>query len=268
MQTNKESTEEGESRKAKLNPLVGSLHCPNCGGDALPDCVRCTWCGSSLASVSCPDCFGVMFVGMKHCPWCGAEASREVLIEKVPGKCPRCQMEMFAIKIGSSRLNECQNCGGLWVRKDTFQEICDDHQEQEAVLGTEESKTVIAPMKISDHDRMYIPCPECGDLMNRVNFAGCSGIVIDWCKEHGSWFDKDELRQIVTFIQRGGLKRSREREKERMQEESRRLHQEELRLAAERNRVSYGESGYSRVWDSDRGAFLDFLSEFWRGLGK
>ena len=103
--------------------------------------------------------------------------------------------------------------------------------------------------------------------MNRVNFAGCSGIVIDWCKEHGSWFDKDELRQIVAFIQRGGLKRSREREMERIQEESRRLHQEEVRLVAERNSLSYGGSDYSRVWDADRGGFLDFLSDFWKGLG-
>jgi len=113
--------------------------------------------------------------------------------------------------------------------------------------------------------RMYVPCPVCTTLMNRVNFAGCSGVVIDWCKEHGTWFDSSELRQIVTFIQGGGLRKSREREKERLQEEVRRLRQEELKLAVERNRLSNAPRS-SLTWQDDHSSLLDFLSALWKGL--
>ncbi len=77
----------------------------------------------------------------------------------------------------------------------------------------------------------YLPCPECGALMNRVNFARCSGVVTDVCREHGSWFDRGELRGIVEFIRGGGMSVAREREVLRLEEERRRL--ERARLAAQ-----------------------------------
>jgi len=40
-------------------------------------------------------------------------------------------------------------------------------------------------------------------------FAHCSGVVVDVCKAHGTWFDKDELRRIVEFIRAGGLETAR-----------------------------------------------------------
>jgi Zn-finger nucleic acid-binding protein len=64
--------------------------------------------------------------------------------------------------------------------------------------------------------------------MNRVNFARCSGVVVDVCKGHGTWFDRDELRQIVEFIRGGGLEVSRAREKRELEEERQRLRQEQL----------------------------------------
>jgi len=32
---------------------------------------------------------------------------------------------------------------------------------------------------------------------------------VDVCREHGTWFDKDELRRIVEFIRAGGLEQAR-----------------------------------------------------------
>jgi Zn-finger nucleic acid-binding protein len=49
--------------------------------------------------------------------------------------------------------------------------------------------------------------------MNRINFARCSGVIVDFCKQHGTWFDRDELSSIVQFINDGGLNASRAREK-------------------------------------------------------
>jgi Zn-finger nucleic acid-binding protein len=86
----------------------------------------------------------------------------------------------------------------------------------------------------------YVPCPECGQLMNRVNFARCSGVVVDVCKGHGTWFDRDELRRIVEFIRGGGLSVSREREKREVAEERRKLRQEQLSAALQDRRLGRG----------------------------
>jgi Zn-finger nucleic acid-binding protein len=74
--------------------------------------------------------------------------------------------------------------------------------------------------------------------MNRMNFARFSGVIVDWCKQHGTWFEQKELTQLVHFIREGGMKRSREREKESLREEASRLRQKSFEIEAER-RNSY-----------------------------
>ena len=54
--------------------------------------------------------------------------------------------------------------------------------------------------------------------MNRVTGAKGSGVVLDVCKAHGIWFDKDELRRVLAFIAGGGLDRAREQEIEALKE--------------------------------------------------
>ena len=58
----------------------------------------------------------------------------------------------------------------------------------------------------------YVPCPVCTRVMNRVNFAHRSAIIIDVCKQHGSWFDAGELPRVLAFVEEGGLGRSMQRE--------------------------------------------------------
>ena len=62
--------------------------------------------------------------------------------------------------------------------------------------------------------------------MNRKNFASTSGVIVDVCKPHGIWFDRDELGRIVQFVMKGGLETSRRRELERLEEKLRRRREE------------------------------------------
>jgi hypothetical protein len=48
--------------------------------------------------------------------------------------------------------------------------------------------------------------------MNRLNFAHTSGVIVDVCTRHGTWFDADELRRVLEFITAGGLEAARARE--------------------------------------------------------
>jgi Zn-finger nucleic acid-binding protein len=68
--------------------------------------------------------------------------------------------------------------------------------------------------------------------MNRVNFAHCSGVIIDVCRGHGSWFDKDELRKIIEFIRKGGMVAARQREIESLKAEQRRAANTQVAMGA------------------------------------
>ena len=206
-----------------------TLNCPTCGAAASTDATRCQFCDARLATVACPRCFAMMFVGSLHCSRCGAKAKRaESAGESVSRRCPRCRVELESVAVGEASLRECARCGGLWVDVESFEQIIREREQQTVVLGAasivpKEPGGGVEPNKVR-----YVPCPQCNQLMNRVNFARCSGVIVDVCKGHGTWFDRDELRRIVEFIRGGGLDASRAREKREIEEERQRLRQEQL----------------------------------------
>jgi len=178
----------------------------------------------------------MMFLGSKHCPRCGAPADRKADVESAGRKCPRCLTEMQIAQIGDSKVLECASCLGLWLTKNAFETICADKEQQSAVLGTASLKDV--EPNTPDSKVRYVPCPECSQLMNRANFARCSGVIVDLCKPHGVWFDPNELSRIVEFIRAGGLEISRAREKTALEDERRRVQQEQIALDMQRSRMT------------------------------
>jgi hypothetical protein len=40
--------------------------------------------------------------------------------------------------------------------------------------------------------------------MLRRNFRRSSGVILDVCREHGTWLDADEIEEIAGFILSGG----------------------------------------------------------------
>ncbi len=77
---------------------------------------------------------------------------------------------------------------------------------------------------------MYVPCPDCSAMMNRINFGRRSGIIVDVCKDHGTWFDRDELPRAVRFVLDGGLEHAQKKEMEQLRDAARRA-QSEARAA-------------------------------------
>jgi Zn-finger nucleic acid-binding protein len=159
----------------------------------------------------------MIFVGSKHCPRCGATVVVPKMTTAEETKCPRCKVLMKSVAIGSANVSECEECLGLWLNVAAFEAICADREQQSAVLGTASPAPTGALRETSKVN--YVPCPQCSQLMNRINFARCSGVIVDVCKGHGTWFDRDELSRIVEFIRSGGLEESRKREKEEIKEE-------------------------------------------------
>jgi Zn-finger nucleic acid-binding protein len=218
-----------------------TLNCPNCGAATSTGAPACQFCNSRLATVSCPSCFAAMFIGSKHCQRCGAAAAVPEVKDAKDRKCPRCKNQMVLVTLGATTVLECERCLGLWLDVPSFEKICADREQQSAVLGAASHATGTAheTSKVN-----YVPCPECAQLMNRINFARCSGVILDICKQHGTWFDRDELSRIVEFIHGGGLNASRAKEKLEIAEQRERLRQEQI-TAELRN------SGTVRISDSD-----------------
>lgn len=181
--------------------------------------------------MSCSGCFETIFEGSNFCPLCGSRAiSPDSLEDRIAGDCPRCRRKLSRIDVEGVIIDECERCFGAWCDLDTFEAICSEKERQASVLKR------FAERDSRDHSEeiKYVPCPVCGDLMNRNNFARVSGIVIDTCKPHGVWFDEQELPRIVEFITMGGLDLARQKEKARIDEERSRLKQEQFTAAVDR----------------------------------
>lgn len=63
-------------------------------------------------------------------------------------------------------------------------------------------------------------------MMNRKNYGKGSGVVVDVCKQHGTWFDADELPAILRWVEEGGLRKAAQIEQDR--------ERQDRRLAADR----------------------------------
>jgi Zn-finger nucleic acid-binding protein len=221
-----------------------TLNYPNCGAAVSSHGPQCQYCEARLATVACPSCFALMFIGSKYCPRCGAAATYVEAADLLPRKCPRCRIEMQSSAVGSTTLRECPRCEGLWVDVASFERICADREQQAPFLGAASpAPTPLASEAVSKVS--YVPCPECSQLMNRINFAKCSGVIVDVCKGHGTWFDRDELSRIIEFIRGGGLETARAKEKIEIREARRQFQQEQL--ADNRRHSSILEIDHDRV---------------------
>ena len=206
-----------------------ALNCPNCGAAVSSDKTECEFCHSRLKTVGCKSCLGVMFLGSKYCSHCGAKAVQvELLNDAEAGNCPRCRIKLEIVKLDTTNIRECTRCGGVWCGIQAFEELCANKEQQAAVLGlfADALDRAVRPSIVS-----YVPCPDCKQLMNRSNFARSSGVIIDICKKHGVWFDRDELPKIIDFITGGGMQRSREKERLALQDELSNLRDDERRQA-------------------------------------
>jgi Zn-finger nucleic acid-binding protein len=147
--------------------------------------------------------------------------------------------------------SECKRCEGLWLDVESFRTICEERESHSFILG--EAGLVVPPEGFPIEQVRYIPCPSCSQLMQRVNFAKCSGVVVDVCREHGTWVDKMELQRIVQFIRNGGMSKARQKQLEDLEEKRRRLAETNTRtrhLDSQRSTVAYELVGDPCFWSA------------------
>jgi Zn-finger nucleic acid-binding protein len=206
-----------------IAPVAGELACPHCGGGVAPTASACVYCTAELLVKACPRCLSRVFHGHKHCPECGAELALAATAE--PGgdrPCPRCSKVLRARRVGDIVIDECGACLGVFLDHVAIKRVVIDRAQSraEALLGAlprGEIKAVPAAGQ-----KMYLPCPVCHVVMNRRLFATGTGVIIDVCRTHGTFFDAGELPLIIDFVMNGGLERAQIKDIARMREAARR----------------------------------------------
>ena len=199
---------------------AATLTCPQCGAAAAADAIQCSFCRARLATTSCASCFGLVFLGSRHCAHCGS-AIAVANARSGECECPRGCGTLHRLALGGVELDECTRCSGVWLAIEVFRRLCAEEERRAVFLGAE-IQARRTPAASAPTVR-YVPCPECARLMNRVNFGKRSGIIVDSCSQHGTWFDADELRRVVEWVRDGGLDRARAHERLQLEEERRLL---------------------------------------------
>ena len=215
-------------KRAFQAPEAPTFRCPSCGAPAAKDARACVHCGSLLATKRCVTCFSLSPREADRCVKCGALLPAPAFVAEGAGRCPDCRLDLVAHAFGAVGYAECPRCSGLFLKREAFEAVTKDADTRAKVrLAEPPAEAAAAPLGKGASGALpavrYRPCPTCAKLMNRTNYGGGSGIVLDGCRDHGLWFDKGELAAIVAFLEKGGWDKVRQRERERLAEEVRSL---------------------------------------------
>ncbi|MCK5834722.1 MAG: zf-TFIIB domain-containing protein [Lentisphaeria bacterium] len=205
----------------------------------------------------CANCGGEV-TGRAPCAYCGSvqELDRSKLgsysVSDDPSNrmCPCCDIPLRTINVGQGKkfyIEQCSSCYGLFF----------DPDELEALMN--ESTSEVYSIKLQKIDKLssenfmedkivYRKCPICRTLMNRKNFGGRSGIIIDICKDHGIWLDRGELSALLEWKQAGGQILKEKAEAKRVKKSGERAAQKHHEYVSEMHRGNRRYTSHSESW--------------------
>ena len=111
--------------------------------------------------------------------------------------CPVCKNSaMIVLEFDEVEVDFCLDCNGIWLDAGELELLLDDCQKATELLRSFAS--------IENSSEQIRKCPICLKKMQKVLIGQADKpLLIDICpKEHGLWFDKGELQDI---LQRGNL---------------------------------------------------------------
>jgi Zn-finger nucleic acid-binding protein len=239
------------------------LHCSGCGGKLRDASRKCEYCGGEITTAernlgpACPLCFARLGRGARFCCECGTAIRPESMrAVRASARCPRCAGELVLREIAEGHYTECTSCAGIWLDPTSFDRLV-EKKDQSAPGAAFPFPQAKRPAAEAASTVKYIPCPVCGQFMHRKNFGSTSGIIIDWCKGHGIWFDTHELEKVVSFVGGGGLDRARKLELERMKAQA----------AAAEARTRAANHGAGRVFVDQQKGWIDGMGWVFQVLG-
>jgi Zn-finger nucleic acid-binding protein len=202
------------------------VRCSACGAARADRSACCPFCLAEFTlherdlNTICPHCLARVSDGARFCHHCGTGLVPE-LDAGTDTKllCPACQAghRLVSRRLGEEQVTvlECGRCAGFWIGREAFRQLVERARHEAVPAGTVPETPVhvaakfglpavlVAPEE-SRHRSFYRPCVVCGQLMNRLNYGHSSGVIVDVCRDHGIWFDAEELARILAWLRAGG----------------------------------------------------------------
>ena len=182
-----------------------------------------------------------------RCMYCGGALILETRTE--PIQCSACSHTMIEVQEDGVDIDVCPSCGGVWCDVGELEHLIDTKQSTESPqqdMALRQSNSHTSP---SNDQNAVRSCPICSRPMARENFSKSSGVIVDRCRFHGFFLDKDELDQVVAFADQGGL--NHQTQKDRLQQ---RADASKQKLAKSRAKLHDARVGLFR-WHGDSHEF-------------
>lgn len=112
-----------------------------------------------------------------------------------PPTCPRCRGPLVPRVQAPVKVEHCQTCGGLWLDRATLRQVVELPGAAAAIRSIAEDAARRSPLG-GAVGVFNVGCPVCDRLMERRTHRR-TGIVIDLCPEHGTWFDRGEAKRML-----------------------------------------------------------------------
>lgn len=120
--------------------------------------------------------------------------------------CPECSNQMEVIEVATSppmKIERCGGCFGMFFNPGELEAVL---QQQSESVGRFD---VLMLEQISsdyghNHEVRYKKCPVCAERMVHLNFGNRSGVILDYCGNHGLWLEGGELRRLAEWWRAGG----------------------------------------------------------------
>jgi Zn-finger nucleic acid-binding protein len=195
------------------------VRCSSCGAPRQEGSRSCPFCHSDFTlherdlDTVCPQCLARVSDRARFCHHCGVglvpEFDAGVETEFCCPACPKGHC-LTSRRLGAAQVTvmECGACGGFWLGQEAFRQLAERAKKQAvpplSVVGPARPVAGIDTPQVPRRGSFYRPCVVCGQLMNRVNYGHTSGVIVDFCKDHGVWFDADQLARLLAWLRAGG----------------------------------------------------------------
>ncbi len=191
---------------------VGTIVCPACAAGVPKNATACPYCGAEVVLAKpvgadrageyktyCTRCGLLYPTNAAKCPRCPPGSTDER-----GGRCPRCAGDLEAKSGGRVTVDECRACHGTWFDGDELEHSIDLTTKG---VSRDEARSLrpTLPANAPESEVRYLACVRCGERMARRQVAPRTGMIVDICRVHGVWFDKNELEHFRAFIAAGGL---------------------------------------------------------------
>ena len=112
-------------------------------------------------------------------------------------RCPVCKQDMMVIEYRDVELDYCPGCHGVWFDSGELELLLDSYGLGETKQFLDDVAGVPGVVRLEKRRR----CPICGQKMKKANLGGQAEVLVDVCRdEHGLWFDRGEVVQVVRHL--------------------------------------------------------------------